>query len=78
MGSPSQRELEVYDPVANTWTVRAPMSVPRNHSAGGVINGKFYVAGGRLTTVASSWELRLLFPVGINESLNSGNYARMA
>jgi Kelch motif len=54
MGTPSQRELEVYDPVANTWTVRAPMSVPRNHSAGGVINGKFYVAGGRLTTVASS------------------------
>src|SRR5262245_37784367 len=24
-------ELEVYDPVANTWTVLAPMAVPRNH-----------------------------------------------
>ncbi|OLA99104.1 MAG: hypothetical protein AUH08_12545, partial [Verrucomicrobia bacterium 13_2_20CM_54_12] len=46
-GTPSQRELEVYDPVANTWTVKAPMSVPRNHTAGGVINGKFYVVGGR-------------------------------
>ncbi len=44
-GTPSQRELEVYDPVANTWTVKAPMSVPRNHTAGGVIEGKFYVAG---------------------------------
>ncbi len=46
-GTPNQRELEVYDPAANTWTVKAPMSVPRNHCAGGVIDGKFYVAGGR-------------------------------
>ena len=46
-GTPSQRELEVYDPVANTWTVKAPMRVPRNHTAGGVVNGKFYVVGGR-------------------------------
>src|SRR5437764_13416667 len=46
-GTPSQRELEVYDPAANTWTVKAPMSVPRNHTAGGVIEGKFYVFGGR-------------------------------
>ena len=46
-GTPSQRELEVYDPIANTWTVKAPMSVPRNHCAGGVIDGKFYVVGGR-------------------------------
>src|SRR6267143_1714408 len=46
-GTTSQRELEVYDPVANTWTIKAPMSVPRNHTGGGVINGKFYVVGGR-------------------------------
>jgi N-acetylneuraminic acid mutarotase len=48
-GTPSQRELEVYDPVANRWTIKAPMSVPRNHTAGGVIDGKFYVVGGRLS-----------------------------
>jgi N-acetylneuraminic acid mutarotase len=48
-GTPSQRELEVYDPIANTWTIKAPMSVARNHTAGGVINGKFYVVGGWLT-----------------------------
>jgi hypothetical protein len=30
-GTPSQRELEVYDPVANTWTIKAPMSVPQSH-----------------------------------------------
>ena len=46
-GTPSQRELEVYDPVINTWAVKPPMTVPRNHCAGGVINGKFYVVGGR-------------------------------
>lgn len=52
--TPSQRELEVYDPVANTWTVMAPMSVARNHSAGGAINGKFYVVGGRASDFSGS------------------------
>src|SRR5438093_5545420 len=52
--TPSQRELEVYDPVANTWTVKAPMSVPRNHTAGGVIEGKFYVVGGRASDFSGS------------------------
>jgi len=56
-GTPSQRELEVYDPVANTWTVKAPMSVPRNHCAGGVINGKFYVAGGRMAGSINALEV---------------------
>jgi N-acetylneuraminic acid mutarotase len=46
-GGMQQRELEVYDPLANTWTNLAPMSVPRNHTGGGVINGKLYVVGGR-------------------------------
>ena len=48
-GTPSQRQLEVYDPVSNTWTIKAPMSVPRNHTGGGVIDGKFYVVGGRVS-----------------------------
>ena len=46
-GGMQQRELEVYDPIANTWTNLALMNVPRNHTGGGVINGKFYVVGGR-------------------------------
>ncbi len=53
-GTPSEREVEVYDPVANTWTVKAPMSVPRNHCAGGVVNGKFYVAGGRMADTSTN------------------------
>jgi N-acetylneuraminic acid mutarotase len=38
---------EVYDPATNKWESRNPMSVPRNHAFGGVINGKIYVIGGR-------------------------------
>jgi N-acetylneuraminic acid mutarotase len=37
----------VYDPATNTWESRNPMSVPRNHAFGGVVNGKIYVIGGR-------------------------------
>ena len=64
-GTPSQRELEVYDPVANTWTIKAPMSVPRNHTAGGGIDGKFYVTGGRTAPNSSPpppWRLTIHRP----------------
>jgi len=47
-------ELEVYDPSTNIWTLLASMSVPRNHCAGGAINRKFYVAGGRGNAMAPS------------------------
>jgi N-acetylneuraminic acid mutarotase len=68
-------ELEVYDPVANTWTVLASMAVPRNHCAGGAINGRFYVAGGRgsdsaadalevYDPVTNSWERLASMPTG--------------
>ena len=41
------RNLEVYDPATNTWSALAQMTVPRNHTGGGFIDGKFYVVGGR-------------------------------
>lgn len=46
-GAMAGNELEVYDPPANRWTTLAPMSCARNHTAGGAIDGKLYVAGGR-------------------------------
>ena len=46
-GETSRTGLEVFDPATNVWTVLASMKVPRNHCAGGVIDGKFYVAAGR-------------------------------
>jgi N-acetylneuraminic acid mutarotase len=47
-------ELEVYDPGADKWQVLAPMAVPRNHTAGGAIGGRFYVVGGRGSPTAST------------------------
>jgi N-acetylneuraminic acid mutarotase len=38
--------LDVYDPATNVWTTRRSMSTPRWATAGGVIDGKLYVAGG--------------------------------
>ena len=38
---------DVYNPATNKWESRKPMSVPRNHAFGGVVNGKIYVIGGR-------------------------------
>ena len=46
-GTMAGNELEAYDPAANRWTARASMACARNHSAGGAIGGKLYVAGGR-------------------------------
>jgi N-acetylneuraminic acid mutarotase len=40
-------EVEAYDPSANRWTTLASMSCARNHTAGGVLNGRLHVAGGR-------------------------------
>ena len=40
-------ELDVYDPATNVWTTRRSMPTPRWGAAGGVIDGKLYVAGGR-------------------------------
>jgi N-acetylneuraminic acid mutarotase len=68
-------ELEVYDPVVNTWQTLAPMAVPRNHTAGGAIGGRFYVVGGRGSPDASTahevydptanvWTARAPLPTG--------------
>jgi N-acetylneuraminic acid mutarotase len=40
--------VEEYDPASNTWRSRSPMPTPRNHMVGGAINGKVYVASGRV------------------------------
>jgi Kelch motif protein len=40
------RQLWRYDPVANAWTILASAPHFHAHGAAGVINGKFYVAGG--------------------------------
>lgn len=39
---------DIYDIATNTWTVGAPMALPRNHMFSGTVNGKIYVIGGRI------------------------------
>jgi len=52
VGNTMQNQVEVYDPVANTWTALQPMKFGRNHCGGAFIDGKFYVIGGRRRVIA--------------------------
>lgn len=45
--------VDVYDPVANTWTARAAMPMPRDHACGGIIGGSLVVAGGRTVNTST-------------------------
>jgi len=72
-GTMAGNELEVYDPAADRWTTRAPMSCGRNHTAGGAIDGKLYVAGGRpgsqdclevYDPAADAWTRKVAMPTG--------------
>jgi N-acetylneuraminic acid mutarotase len=38
--------VDAYDPVANSWTAKAPLSAPRAYLAAGVVNGSLYAVGG--------------------------------
>jgi N-acetylneuraminic acid mutarotase len=42
----------VYDPATNTWQTRQTMPTPRNHMFVGAVNGKVYVIGGRVGSMA--------------------------
>lgn len=62
LSNTSLRDLEVYDPSTNIWTVLASMSVARNHTGGAVIDGKFYVVGGRSSLINSRDTLEVYDP----------------
>jgi N-acetylneuraminic acid mutarotase len=47
-GPADPTEVWAYDPAANSWdTSLAPTSARRDHAAGTVVDGKFYLIGGR-------------------------------
>jgi N-acetylneuraminic acid mutarotase len=66
-------EVEAYDPASDDWTTLAPMSCARNHTAGGVISGRLYVAGGRpgnqtclevYDPASNTWTTKTSMPTG--------------
>jgi N-acetylneuraminic acid mutarotase len=50
------RQLYRYDPVKNAWGARRASPHYHPHGAGGVINGKFYVAGGNVTAALDVYD----------------------
>lgn len=54
-------DVSIYDPAGDAWTAGPALPAPRDHACGGVIDGKLYVAGGRMgaitTTAATLFEL---------------------
>jgi N-acetylneuraminic acid mutarotase len=55
-------DLDVYDPVTNTWASKAPTPTAVGGPGGGVINGKFYLVGGRLDNVTAVGTLQVYDP----------------
>jgi len=45
---PQPKLLQVYDPAADSWSLRTPEDISRCAGASGVIDGKLYVAGGSI------------------------------
>ena len=41
--------VEEYDPATHTWRQRSAMPPSRNHATAGLVNGKIYVIGGRVS-----------------------------
>jgi N-acetylneuraminic acid mutarotase len=58
----SSAPAEVYDTGLDAWSPISPMPTPRAGVAGGVINGKLYVAGGSLTMIQPFATLEVFTP----------------
>ena len=80
----AQPETREYDPVANTFTSKAPFPHPAGGMASGVINGHLYVAGGRdaantvinlvwdYNIAADTWTPKANMPAGNTNVTGSG------
>jgi N-acetylneuraminic acid mutarotase len=74
-GTSAPTELDVYDPVTNSWTTKAPMPSSHPDAAGAVAHNKLFVIGGRIEGTAlrtvhmydpatNTWKTRAEMPFG--------------
>ena len=70
-GGSQTAKVEVYDPVAQTWTEKASLPSPLDNPAGCAVNGKLYVIGGccgfrntiyEYDPVADTWSAKAVIP----------------
>ena len=52
--SASVTRHDIFDPALGSWASGAPLATARNAAAGAVVNGKFYVLGGRAPGIRSN------------------------
>jgi N-acetylneuraminic acid mutarotase len=87
-GSSSNGKVQIYDPVANTWTPGAAMPFAAGSSASAVIDGQIYVAGGIVSTAttnrvarynpaANTWTELAPMPQGRNHAASATDGRRL-
>ena len=88
LGSSSAGKVQVYDPVADTWTLGADMPFAAGSSSSAVINGLVYVAGGivgsattnraaRYDPAANRWTEVAPMPQGRNHAASGTDGTRL-
>lgn len=54
-------DVSIYDVSTDEWFSAPPLPEPRDHGAGGVVGGTFYLVGGRVGAIASASDLVFAF-----------------
>jgi N-acetylneuraminic acid mutarotase/glucose/arabinose dehydrogenase len=88
IGAESAGKVQIYDPVANTWTEGAPMPFAAGSSSSAVIGNQVYVAGGivgssttteaaRYTPATNTWHTIAPMPQGRNHAAAESDGTKM-
>ena len=88
LGAGSAGKVQIFDPVAGTWSTGADMPWSAGSASSGIIDGKIYVTGGiaggaTITTsgvydpVMNSWTLLASMPFGRNHAAGTSDGSRL-
>lgn len=60
----AKSNVDVFDPITNTWTAAAPLPIPRSHTSASTfsLNGKIYVIGGATNNLATLRDVTVYNP----------------